>query len=54
MSELIYLVPLAIAACLGVLLHRVNKSRGWLRVGELIFWDVVLLILVFLVWLIWF
>ena len=54
MSELIHLLPLAIAAGLGAVLHRVNRSRGWLRLGELIFWDVVLLILVFLVWLIWF
>ena len=54
MSGLVHLVPLAIAAGLGALLHRVNRSRGWLRLGELIFWDVVLLIIVFLVWLIWF
>jgi hypothetical protein len=53
-SGLIHLVPLAVAACAGYLLHRVNRPRGWLRIGELIFWDVVLLIVVFLVWLIWF
>ena len=54
MSGLVHLAPLAIAAALGFLLHRVNRSRGWLRLGELIFWDAVLLIVVFLVWLIWF
>ena len=54
MSHFVHLVPLAIATGLGFLLHRVNKSRQWLRVGELIFWDVVLLIVVFLIWLIWF
>ena len=54
MSGLIHLVPLAIAGVLAYLLHRVNRPRRWLRIGELIFWDVVLLIIVFLVWLIWF
>ncbi len=54
MSGLIHLVPLAIAAFVGYLLHRANRARGWLRTGELIFWDVVLLIVVFLIWLIWF
>ena len=54
MSGLIHLSPLAIAAFVGYLLRRVNRPRGWLRTGELIFWDVVLLIVVFLIWLIWF
>ena len=54
MSALLHLVPLAVAAAIGYLLYRVNKPRQWLRIGELIFWDVVLLIIVFLVWLIWF
>ena len=54
MSGLLHLVPLAVAACAGYLLYRVNKPRQWLRLGELIFWDAVLLIIVFLIWLIWF
>ena len=54
MSGLIHLVPLGIAAFLGVLLHRANRPRGWFRIGELIFWDVVLLVVVFLIWLLWF
>jgi hypothetical protein len=54
MSALIHLVPLGIAGILWFALHRANKPRQWLRVGELIFWDAVLLIVVFLVWLIWF
>jgi hypothetical protein len=53
-SGFVHLVPLAIAAAFGVLLHKANRSRQWLRLGELIFWDAVLLIVVFLVWLIWF
>ncbi len=52
MNGLVHLVPLAIAAGLGYLLYRVNRPRQWLRIGELIFWDAVLLIVVFLVWLI--
>ena len=54
MSGLVHLVPLAIAAIFGCLLHRANRPRQWFRVGELIFWDVVLLVVVFLIWLIWF
>lgn len=54
MSGLVHLVPLAIGAGLGYLLYRVNRPRQWLRVGELIFWQIVLLIIIFLIWLIWF
>jgi hypothetical protein len=31
MSGLIHLVPLAIAAFVGYLLHRANRPRGWSR-----------------------
>lgn len=54
MSSLIHFVPLAVATSMGYLLHRINRSQQWFRMGELIFWDVVLLIVVFLIWLIWF
>ena len=54
MSGLVHLVPLAIAAGVGYLLHRVNRPRQWLRIGELIFWDIVLLIVILLIWLLWF
>ncbi len=54
MSGAIHFVPLAIAAGLWFGLYRVNRAKGWFRIGELIFWDAILLILVFLLWLTWF
>lgn len=54
MSPLVHLVPLAAAAVLWVALHRLNRRHRWLRPGELVFWDAILLILLFLVWLRWF
>lgn len=54
MSLALHLVPLGIAALGWYGLYRVNRTRGWFRLGELIFWDAILVILVFLVWLIWF
>jgi hypothetical protein len=47
-------MPVGIAAVLWWLLWRVNRDRRWFSVGELVFWDVILLILVQLVWLRWF
>jgi hypothetical protein len=47
-------VPLGIAALGWLALHRVNRRRGWLRTGEVIFWDAILLVLIFLAWLRWF
>jgi hypothetical protein len=35
-------------------LHRLNRVKGWFRIGELIFWDAIALVLIFLVWLRWF
>jgi hypothetical protein len=35
-------------------LYWLNRARRWFRIGEVIFWDVILLILVTLVWLRWF
>lgn len=54
MSTLLALVPIAIAALFWLVLYRVNRTRGWFRVGELIFWDAVILVLVYLAWLRWF
>jgi hypothetical protein len=54
MTGLVHLVPLAIAAAVGYLVYRVNRPRQWLRIGEVIFWDIALLIVIFLIWLIWF
>jgi hypothetical protein len=54
MSTLIGLVPVAIAATGWYGLYRLNRARCWFRIGEIIFWDAILLILVYLVWLRWF
>ncbi len=54
MSPLVHIVPLAVAALGWALLHRLNRGRGWFRIGELIFWDAILLVLIFLIWLYWF
>lgn len=54
MSALLHIVPLAIAALGWLALHRLNRLQGWLRTGELIFWDAIVLVVVFLIWLRWF
>ena len=54
MSAALHLVPVAVAALGWYGVHRLNRSKGWFRIGELVFWDVIILILVFLVWLKWF
>lgn len=54
MTGWIHLVPLGVAAAFWYVIYRVNRRFRWFRVGELIFWDVVLLIVLFLLWLIWF
>lgn len=51
---MIHLVPLGIAAAQWLLLARLNRSTRWFRTGELVFWDAILLITTFLVWLRWF
>lgn len=48
------LVPIGIAAVFWPGLYRLNRRRGWFRIGELIFWDAIVLVLVYLVWLRWF
>lgn len=52
--RLIHLIPLGISAALWLALARLNRPSGWLRRGELVFWDAILLVVVFLVWLRWF
>lgn len=54
MSLLLGMVPVAIAAAGWYALYRLNRTVRWFRIGEVIFWDVILLILVYLVWLRWF
>ncbi len=54
MSPLVHLVPLGIAARGWLALHRITRRHGWLRIGEVVFWDGILRVVVFLVWLRWF
>ncbi len=54
MSMLIPYVPLAAAIFFGGWFWRFNRRRRWFTTGELIFWDVIALVLFQLVWLIWF
>ena len=54
MSTLLGLVPIGIAAVGWYAFYRLNRRRRWFRIGELIFWDAILLVLVYLVWLRWF
>lgn len=51
---MIHLIPIGIAAALWFGLARLNRATGWLRTGEVVFWDAILLVLTFLVWLNWF
>lgn len=54
MSGLLAVVPLGLAAVLWFVLHRLNRRRRWFRLGELVFWDAIGLILIYLIWLRWF
>tara|TARA_R110002074_G_scaffold88554_1_gene195091 strand:+ start:34 stop:210 length:177 start_codon:yes stop_codon:yes gene_type:complete len=54
MNPMIHLIPLGLSGVGWYLLYRLNRRKDWFRVGEVIFWDAIILILVFLVWLIWF
>ena len=47
-------VPLVLAAIVWLGFWRLNREKGWFTVGEVIFWDVIVLILIQLVWLRWF
>ena len=54
MSAALHLIPLAVAAGGWYLLYLLNRRKGWFRIGEVIFWDAIILVLVFLIWLKWF
>ena len=41
MSPPRHLAPLALAALSWVVLQRLNRTKGWFRPGEVIFWDAV-------------
>lgn len=47
-------VPLILAAIFWLGFWQINRTKGWFTVGEMIFWDVIALILIQLVWLRWF
>jgi hypothetical protein len=51
---LLAFAPVVIAAVLWAGLWRINRDQRFLSIGEVIFWDAILLILVQLVWLRWF
>jgi len=54
MTAFLHVIPIGVAALGWYGLYRLNRGTRWFRLGELIFWDVVLLILIFLVWLRWY
>jgi len=54
MSIALAFAPVGIAAAVCWGLHRINRGRNWFRTGELIFWDVIALVVVYLGWLRWF
>ncbi len=47
-------VPLILAAIVWLAFWRINRANRWFTVGEMIFWDVIVLIIIQLVWLRWF
>ncbi len=51
---LVGIAPVVIAAALWGFLWRINKRRNWFTIGEVIFWDAIILIIAQLVWLRWF
>lgn len=54
MTGILPFVPIAIAGLGWYGLYRFNRRVRWFRVGELIFWDAIVLVLVYLFWLVWF
>jgi hypothetical protein len=47
-------VPPVLAALVWLAFWRVNRRRRWFATGEMIFWDMIVLVLIQLVWLRWF
>ena len=54
MSWFVGFIPLVIAAGVWWALARLNRVVRWFRIGELIFWDAILLVIIYLIWLRWF
>jgi len=54
MTAAAHVIPFVVAAVFWIGVSRINRRTRWLRLGEVIFWDAILLILVFLLWLKWF
>jgi hypothetical protein len=54
MSLIVLFVPPVAAILFGWWFWRFNSRRGWFTTGEVVFWDVIVLILFQLIWLIWF
>ena len=54
MSAFLGLAPIPLAAVVWLVLHRLNRRTCWFRIGELVFWDAVALVLIYLLWLRWF
>jgi hypothetical protein len=47
-------VPLLLSAIVWFALWKINRTRRWFTVGEILFWDVIILIVIQLAWLRWF
>jgi hypothetical protein len=45
---------MGIAAVAWAGLAGANRKLRWFRLGELIFWDAIILVVIYLVWLHWF
>ena len=54
MNATLSIIPIGLAAIVWYGLHKLNRSHSWFRIGELMFWDAVVLIVIYLVWLKWF
>ena len=54
MNATLSIIPIGLAAIVWYALHKLNRSYRWFRIGELIFWDAIVLIVIYLVWLTWF
>ncbi len=51
MNSAIHLIPVALSGICWYLVYLLNQRKGWFRIGEVIFWDAIILIIIFLVWL---